>query len=210
MCSYGPQTLPGTGLKVLGKGHAAVVVAALLEELVVAVKARRIDSKRDSLLWEARALAEASRAGVAPRPLYWDDDLIVMDLVVGPRLGDLLGGGETPTWALLEALKAARTLDVIGIEHLELSRPWRSVVFTGGYEKAKALIIDYESSRRGCGNVLRILGGLLPAIGVDMTGMRESLTEYKRNCDRSAYNIVERELLKLLEHLNPGGPGRAL
>ena len=190
-------------MRVLGKGHAAVVAAALLENIIVAVKARRVDSKRESLLWEAQALAEASRAGVAPRPIYCDDDIIVMELIIGPKLGDLLESGGIPTWALIEALKAARTLDVIGIEHLEISRPWKNVIFTGNHEKAKALIIDYESSKKGCGNIPRILGGLLPAINININNtIRENLTEYKRNCNKNTYHTIERELINLLKPPN--------
>lgn len=179
------------------------MAAALHGNNMVAVKARRVDSKRDSLLQEARALVEASKAGVAPGPICWNDDLIVMELIVGPKLGDLLENEKIPAWAIIEALKAARTLDVIGIEHLELSRPWRNIIFTGSHERAKALIIDYESSRRGCGNIPRILGGLLPEINIDTTDkIRESIAEYKKNCSENIYHTIEYEIINLLKHSN--------
>jgi len=195
MCSMGPTTLPELGLRVLGKGHASVVVAGVMGSSLVAIKSRRVDSKRESLLAEAHLLWEAWRAGVAPRPLYYDSDIIVMEAVTGPRLEDLLAQPPVEPWVFLEALRAARALDTAGILHLELSRPWRNVLYTGAYRGSKAVIVDYESARRGCGNVLSLLGGLartpkLKALASSKT-LREYMRRYRETCDPQSYSSIE-------------------
>ncbi len=204
LCSTGPTTLPGLRFRVLGKGYASVVVAGLTKDnLVVAVKARRVDGKRESLLKEGLVLVEASRSGVAPKPLYYDDDIIVMEAVIGPRLVDLINTYGVKTWIAVEALRAARTLDVIGLLHLELSRPWKNVIYTGAYENSKALIVDYESVGRGCGNVLNLIGGLakLPELRklANSKELRAVAKQYKYTCTRNLYEEIEGIVVNTIE-----------
>lgn len=199
--SLGRSELPLVGLRVFGKGHASVVVAALLEGRVVAVKSRRGDSKRASLAREGEVLELASRAGAAPRPIYWDDELIVMEAVLGPELREL-SERELVDWALLEALGAARALDAVNVEHLEINRPWRNVIYTGAHRRAKALIVDYESSSEGCSNVPSLLGGLLSRLGVRVgEELKELLREYKAGCSQRVFKDLERVILTELRAL---------
>lgn len=209
LCSLGPVELPGSRLRVLGKGHASVVVAGLMDDVIVAIKARRVDGKRESLIEEARFLEEASRAGVAPRPIYYDRDLIVMEAVIGPRLEDLLELATRETWVVVEALRASRVLDALNILHLELSRPWRNMLYTGDVRGSKALIVDYESARRGCGNVLSLVGGLtrLPHLGslARSSSLREYAKTYRVECREDIYKQIENMVAKTLEE-NLGSP----
>ncbi|MCS7107333.1 MAG: hypothetical protein NZ902_04430 [Acidilobaceae archaeon] len=197
--SFGRSELPLAGIRVLGKGHSSVVLAALLEERVVAVKVRRADSKRRSLFREGELLQLTSRAGAAPRPLYWDDEIVIMEAVLGPELRELMEEG-LESWAIAEALWAARALDVTNVEHLEINRPWRSVMFSGAHRGAKALIVDYESSSEGCSNVPSLIGGLLPRMGVAVgEDLRELLRRYKAECSLRAFREVEKFIAYLTE-----------
>jgi putative serine/threonine protein kinase len=196
------------GLRVVGKGHAGVVLAALHSEGYVAVKVLRLDSKRESLEWEARLQLEASRAGAAPRVLAWSEWFVVSELVEGPSLGELAARGEPPEWAVVEALRAARALDAAGVLHHEIHRPWRNVLYT----TSKALIVDYESASRGCGNVPKILAGLasrhriLRGLLGELRGM---LRDYKeRECPQGVYREIEEAVRDALARVkNPGPPG---
>jgi Predicted Ser/Thr protein kinase len=204
LCSMGPTQLPGLHFKVLGKGHASIVVAGVARgNLIVAVKTRRIDGKRESLVGEGLALVEASRAGVAPKPLYYCDDIVVMEAIIGPRLGDLIGLRGVERWAIIEALRAARALDTLGILHLELSRPWRNILYTGVSKGSKALIVDFESTGRGCGNVLSLLGGLakLPNLQRLVASKEARRVErlYKETCAKYVYEEIEGMVTEALE-----------
>jgi putative serine/threonine protein kinase len=207
LCSTGPTTLPGLNFRVLGKGHASVVVAGVAKgNHVVAVKSRRTDGKRGSLVGEGLTMVEASRVGVAPKPLYYDDDLIVMEAIAGPSLGDMIAVHGVREWIIVEALRAARALDTIGVLHLELSRPWRNILYTGPHEGSKAMIVDYESSGRGCGNVVNLVGGLakLPELRTlaSLEKLRQRAREYKERCTRDLYEDMEEMVVNLIKTLN--------
>ncbi|MEB2837220.1 MAG: hypothetical protein GSR80_000904, partial [Desulfurococcales archaeon] len=187
--------LPG-GLGVLGKGHAGVVLAASTRWGPAAVKVLRLDSKRGSLAGEAALQAVAARAGAAPEVYAWGGWFIVSRLVPGPSLGDL--GRPPPAWAVLEALRAARALDAVGILHHEIHRPWRNVLYT----PAKALIVDYESASRGCGNVPKLLSGIAarsPALRRALPGLRGLLRLYREaGCPRGLYREIEERVAQAL------------
>ncbi|MEM0496637.1 MAG: hypothetical protein QXR22_00320 [Acidilobaceae archaeon] len=190
--SLGPSRLPGLELRVLGKGFSSTVVAgSLVNGEIIAIKSRRTDSKRIDLTPEGEVLDIASKAGVAPKPIYWDKDTIVMEAIIGPRLEDILK--LNLEWPIIEALRAARTLDTLNIAHLEINRPWRNILYRGLYNKAKALIIDYESSSSGCTNVSNLIGGLLPKLKLTISQeLREALKYYKRECSSKAYTEIEK------------------
>ncbi|MEB3773333.1 MAG: hypothetical protein GSR86_00200 [Desulfurococcales archaeon] len=197
VCLNGPlEVVPGVGA--LGKGHSSIVFAAILRGSIVAVKSRRMDGRRPSLVGEARLLGEAGAAGVAPRLVAWSRDLIVMEYLAGPSLGEVLGAGSS-VWALAEAVEAARILDMAGILHHELHRPWRNIYYTPT-PSPKALVIDYESASRGCGNLAKIASALahLGVIRVE-GGVRRLLRLYKKNCVYDTILDVAGALLGVLE-----------
>ena len=189
-------SLNGVRVRVLGKGHSSVVAAGLLENGdVVAVKVRRTDSKRASLEDEGRLLEEAARAGASPRPIYYSRDVIVMQYVGDASLERLLEGASARAIAIavLEALRAARALDLALVLHEELHRPLRNVFYPRWPESPRALVIDLESASRGCGNVNKIVSFLL-ARGLvgGGEGLRALLREYREGkCPRDLYLEVE-------------------
>ncbi len=131
ICNWGHSILPKYNFKVLGKGHSSVVTAAYMNGEILAVKSRRVDGRRSSLYYEGETLWTAWEAGASPRPLYWDDDIIVMEAVMGPRLLDVVEGKSLIPLerAIIEAIRAARILDSIGVVHSELHRPWKNVIY---------------------------------------------------------------------------------
>ncbi len=195
VCIAGGMDL-GQGVRALGRGHSATVFAAVFRGQRVAVKSRRSDSRRDSLEGEAKLLEEASRAGAAPRVYYWDRDFIVMEYLPGPSLADVIRMyGGPPLWALVEALRAAVALDVSNVLHHEIHRPWKNVFYTVS-SNPMAVVIDYDSASRGCGNLAKITSALvhLGVIEVD-EGLRSRLRRYKKNCGlESIYSVAERIL----------------
>ncbi|MGC9210242.1 MAG: hypothetical protein ACP5FT_03135 [Acidilobus sp.] len=194
----------GLRVRILGKGHASVVVAAaLVGGGIVAVKIRRTDSKRQSLEMEAHMLEEASRAGASPRPIYYARDFIVMEFVGVESLERLLSYAPANVIVdlVIQVLRAARALDAVEVLHQELNRPLRNVFFPGWPNSLIARIIDLESASRGCGNVNKVVGFLVSRglINKDRHVM-ELLRSYKSSgCQRSLYNDIEKEIARGLK-----------
>lgn len=162
------------------------------------MKVRRLDSRRSSLEEEAVRLETASRHGASPRPLAWDRNVIVMELVEGPTLGEALVSGADPLPAVLAALDAARALDAAGILHYEIHRPWRNVLFTGT-TLGRALIVDLDSAGEGCGNASRLVGGLasrLPRLRGSQ--VMELVREYKKECSWGSYLALRKAVAEAL------------
>lgn len=142
------------GLRVLGKGYSAVVVAAKNTRYGLgALKILRIDSRRGSLLWEADVLKRAQISGLAPR-LYTYRDFYIFQELLSPRIcrpysvvleklvlsGDVRGVKRI----LAETMKSLFRLDVSQVDHTELNRPGGHMFYC---EDGRIVIVDWESAK---------------------------------------------------------------
>jgi predicted Ser/Thr protein kinase len=147
-------------------------------------------------------LRRVSSFGVAPKPYWGNDDIIIMELVEGPTLEEALGLGMDLRKLVEEALYSALVLDAAGVLHHELSRPYRHILYSGYYTGAKALFVDFESASVGeCGNLNKIFSFILNKFVREKVSLelRMRLREYRRSSciEKLGYRIVE-EVLSLL------------
>jgi putative serine/threonine protein kinase len=180
------------GHRVLGKGHVGVVLRCTWRGLEAALKARRTDADRPSMMDEAEHIRRANEAGVGPRLYAFSRDFIVMELLEGPYLGDWVksfsGSPESLRRVLGALLRQARSLDKAGLDHGELTRVRRHFILTSDGPK----VIDFESASitRRTQNVTattqsmylnqgfsRLLRGLTPL--PDRDELIRALTDYK-------------------------------
>lgn len=190
------------GAKVLGKGHSSVVLAAEFTNLgYVAVKVLRTDSKRDSLLHECDLMKRAFP--VAPKIYYCDEELIVMELIKGVKLGDLIPyitSCRDLITLYLKILAVVRYLDAKNVTHKELNILRKHVIVD---EVGNVRIIDFESGFTGftC-NVCRAFSALFMRNRQTMKCcnlgeqeknlLLELLSSYKRtNSDASFMELVK-------------------
>ena len=191
--------------KVLGVGHAGIVVQAIWNNKLVALKIRRIDSKRGSLEVEAMMQMLAHNVNVAPRVYAYDKDFIVMDYVDGIKLSEwlrIVDDKEEITFVIKNILDKCRKLDIIGLDHGELSRAHSHIVIS---KTGEVYILDYESAstNRKPKNVTSIcsylfLGGskysknLRRILNINVEVLKRLLREYKSMYSEHAYhNILE-------------------
>ena len=196
--SYGCQEVQG--FNVLGKGCDSVVVKALVNDLAVALKIRRVDSHVKTLISEGESQALANTFGVGAKVYGFTRDFIVMELVEGLLIGDFVVKAEASELrdALRDLLEQCWRLDTAGLDHGELSRAYRHVLFSNG----KPVILDFGSSsrRRRPSNVssifsfLFLTGSPLSRVVCEKLGVeaeREALIEalrtYKRLKTRSSF-----------------------
>ncbi len=135
---------------IVGKGHAGVVILARHRLYgVVALKIRRIDSKRLSLVDEAKLLEAIQQHGYAPSIYLYTDDFIVRDYVDGLTVEEFLKtvhDRKSVASLIKNLILAAYRLDQFNIDVGELSRPYRQVVLSCG-DPSKPFFIDLESGR---------------------------------------------------------------
>jgi putative serine/threonine protein kinase len=192
------------GLSVLGKGCVGVVVEGQLRDGTrVALKIRRTDANRPSMMAEAKFHRKANAEGVGPSLLGESSDVLSMMLVRGwtlPAWASVLSGRVDHVAPILRVLlEQCFTLDRIGLDHGELSHAHKNVLVTQDYP----VIIDFESAslKRKPSNVTSIVQYLFIAGGVshifrevtsceDEKRLIESLTRYKRNISREGFERV--------------------
>ena len=198
-------------LGILGLGTVGVVVKAKSGDGLYALKVRRTDANRPNMDAEVELSSTANRLGVGPRVLAHTRDMVLMELLDPQELSEWLRGvkGEGRRAAVRELihslLNQCRTLDIMGIDHGELSNLRKHAVVSGG----KPWIIDFESASRGrrprnvtsAAQYLFVGGAVSPALrralGVrDTEKLKALLAEYKKELSDYAYSKIL-ESLKL-------------
>jgi len=179
------------GVRVVAKGTVGIVVKGVWAGRTVAVKVRRLDANRPSLLQEAEGLRLANSVGVGPRLLAASRNFLVWEYVEGRPVEEwgLSAPLEELGAVVKELLRQALALDRVGLAHMELSRLGDHVLVT---PQLRVVIFDFEtastSSRKS--NVTQVAQGLLirdtplaarvrQALGVTKEEALEILREYK-------------------------------
>jgi predicted Ser/Thr protein kinase len=194
-------------LSVLGKGVVGLVFRGIAENGRVAVKVRRTDSRRISMIHEAAMMRAANKAGIGPECLGSSEDVLEMQFLEGQRLplwiSSLKGRGRKARVKAM--LEQCVRLDAFGLDHGELSRAHKNVLVS---KVDHPWILDYESaslmrrvnnftslaqyillSGRFSRKVLRILGP------VD----RDELVKYLRLYKSGLTNDAVESTLRLLQ-----------
>ena len=139
-------------LNVLGKGHSGIVLKVnTYSKKTIALKIRRLDSRRKDTLTEVYNQKLANQEGIGPQIIDNTDDLVLMELITGKGIGDWL---QDPTnFHLLtsrniinivnEILEQCYRLDVLNLDHGELTRIDKHVMVS---ENNQISIIDFESA----------------------------------------------------------------
>src|SRR5437879_6363937 len=136
-------------LSVLGKGVVGIVVTGVMGNRRVAVKIRRIDARRPSLIQEAELLKTANSLGVGPECLGGTADVLAMELVEGLSLAlwlESLKGRERRARVrsvVKVLLEQCLRMDAYGLDHGELSRAPKNVIVS---RDDSPRILDFESA----------------------------------------------------------------
>ena len=182
-------------LHLLGKGTSSVVVIGITNSGKVALKIRRVDSRRKDTRNEVRTLKLVNGLNLGPRILGSTRNVISMELIGGEAIIEWVesvsgtGSIKRLKRMILELLRQCQTLDEAGIDHGELSNLRKHVIIDGDL----VTLIDFESSStsRRTSNVtsavqyLFIGGPLAPRLRKvirvrDVQELLSALRKYKR------------------------------
>ncbi len=196
-------------LGLVGIGTVSLVVRGVVEGRIHALKVRRTDANRESMLEEYRLTQLANRIGVGAYSFAFTNDFILMQLVEGGDLDEHLrsitgAGTRSRAREIIHLLlNQCRKLDLIGLDHGQLSDLRKHVIMAGD----TPYIIDFESASqdRTPKNVTAaaqylLIGGRCAPFVKRLLGIRsqaevlDALKRYKK--DRSDENYVM--LLKTL------------
>ena len=139
-------------LNILGKGHSGIVLKVnTYSKKTLALKIRRLDSRRKDTLTEVYNQKLANQEEIGPKIIDNTEDLVLMEFISGKGIGDWL---QDPTYFNLltskniinivnEILEQCYRLDVLNLDHGELTRIDNHVIIS---ETNQISIIDFESA----------------------------------------------------------------
>jgi putative serine/threonine protein kinase len=196
------------GIPILGKGCVGLVTKATLDGLPIALKIRRADADRSSMMNEGRLLRLANSVDVGPRLIAATKNFLAMELITGVPLfrwaESSFTAKKTRVKHLLRSLlEDCFRLDAIGLDHGELSHAPKNVLVSRAGEP---FIVDFEtaSTARRVSNVTSLLQYFL--FGQISTRVRASirlprrdtalkaLVDYKRDGSVQAFQNILRVL----------------
>lgn len=189
-------------LGLVGLGTVSVVVKVVVRGRIDALKIRRMDANRESMIGEYKLTQMANRTGVGAYAFEATRDMMVVQLVEGEELEDHVTGiGGKGTRARLREivhvlLNQCRKLDLVGLDHGQLSDLRKHVIMAGDFP----YIIDFESASLGrraknvttTAQYLFIGGRISPRIN-RMLGIEDkeplllALREYRRDMSDGNY-----------------------
>lgn len=193
----GPKQLLNT--QILGKGCVGLVVLAHRKNEKVALKIRRIDADRVSMLREARLLKKANSVQVGPQLLDASKNFLVMQFVEGDLLLQWLKKDVSKPrlrTILRNILEQCWRLDTARLDHGELSHGPKHVIID---RMDKPYMVDFETSstRRRPSNVTSIsqflfmseMSSRIPRkLGIkNKENIVDSLRRYRRDMSRDNF-----------------------
>jgi len=155
-------------LNVLGKGHSGIVVKVNTNKgKNLALKIRRVDSRRRNSNNEAKFMVIANSLNIGPKLIDSKKNFILMEFIEGQKISTWLehyaymktpGNKETTKKALNNLMEQCYLLDRLYLDHGELTRIDNHVIVS----ENRVSILDFESSsvNRKTTNVTSIIQSL--------------------------------------------------
>jgi putative serine/threonine protein kinase len=180
---------------VLGKGFVGVVVTAHLNGQRAALKIRRVDADRPSLLHEAEMLTKANSVHVGPSFIGASKNFLLMQLIDGaplPQWFEMHTAKEEVRKVLADILEQCWRLDAAGLDHGELSKAPKHLLVD---KEQKPWIVDFEtaSDTRKPANVTAVCQYLFMSGGVVGAAMVGALGERTRSAVIDALRLYKKE-----------------
>lgn len=187
---------------VLGKGCIGIVALAHRNNERVALKIRRTDADRASMLREAKLLKKANLADIGPELLDASKNFLVMQFVDGELFPKWLQKNVSETRAkvaLSSILEQCWRLDHAGLDHGELSHAPKHAIID---KKDQVFIVDFEtaSTNRKPANVTSMCHYLFFSETADkiaeklgkknLKAIMNALRRYKGDMNRENFSIV--------------------
>jgi putative serine/threonine protein kinase len=134
-------------MSILGKGSVSIVVKARIKSEVYALKIRRIDANRRTMLKEASVHQVVNTIGIGPKLFKFSENLIIMEFIDGLNIINWIQQQHLDKYRVLnivtDILKQCFILDMANINHGELSNLNYHIIVS---HSDRVSIIDFEST----------------------------------------------------------------
>ncbi|MBS7611775.1 hypothetical protein KEJ27_06160 [Candidatus Bathyarchaeota archaeon] len=140
----GPKEV--SNVDILGKGTRNIVVKAWVSGYTYALKIRRLDSSASSIRVEAENMKIANSVRVGPKLISYTDDMILMEIVYGKPILEWINAQTDENVVrrvLFKLIMDAYRLDMVGLDHGELSRASKHILIKSDNEP---VVLDFGSS----------------------------------------------------------------
>jgi putative serine/threonine protein kinase len=140
----GPKQIQN--LNVQGKGCVGIVTTAYRKKEKIALKIRRTDADRKTMLREARLLKKANQTNIGPTLLDASKNFLTMQFIDGELLPQWLQKTTNKTLikkVFRNILEQCRKLDSAGLDHGELSHAPKHIIIN---KEQNPVIVDFETA----------------------------------------------------------------
>ncbi|MGA7368635.1 MAG: RIO1 family regulatory kinase/ATPase [Nitrososphaeraceae archaeon] len=134
-------------VSILGKGSVSIVLKARIKNKTYALKIRRMDANRRTMLREASVHQMVNTIGIGPKLFKFSENLIIMEFIDGLSIIDWIRQHRLDKYRVLNIvtniLKQCFILDMANINHGELSNLNYHIIVS---YSDRVSIIDFEST----------------------------------------------------------------
>jgi putative serine/threonine protein kinase len=129
----------------LAKGKRGIAYTAKLDGRTVLVKERNPKADVDTIAHEARMLQLLNKHGIGPLFIALQDDALIREFIDGEEVEDWIPHSSPSAIknALLDVLHQCRSMDLLGIDKLEMTHPQKHILLRDN----KPIMIDFDRSR---------------------------------------------------------------
>jgi len=200
------------GINVLGKGKSSIVVLAGSDKDLLVLKVSRLDSSVDRLANEYNVLTiiheKYGSEKMAPRPLFFKNGILGLEYINGYSMEEFLSeyiyllSLDELRHTLYRLFYKAFLLDKLGVDHGELSRPFKHIIFM--IDDYEPVLIDFESAsiHRKVKNLTSLIQAMVvrsnaasyirELFGINYNTVIPLLRLYRNNLDEQSFrNIVK-------------------
>jgi putative serine/threonine protein kinase len=188
------------------KGKRGIASTALLNGKKVLVKEFNPKSDVNTIAHEAAILQMVNKKKIGPQFIKLEGGMLIREFIEGEEIVDWLGHAQKAACktVLLDILEQCRTLDLLGINKLEMTHPHKHILV----RKGKPIFIDFDRAKRTekPKNVTQVLqwftnkelSALLTAkkIQIDRTLMLNYAKSYKHDYGKATYERVREVILR--------------
>lgn len=185
----------------LARGKRGITYTAKLDGTTVLVKERNPKADVDTVENEAKMLQLLNKHGIGPSYIAYQNGALIREYIDGEEIEDWIPGASKQAIkrVLLDALQQCRTMDLAGIDKLEMTHPQKHVLVI----KGRPVMIDFERSRRTARpkNVTQACqwissartGALLEPKGItiDRPAMLAHAKTYKKTYDEPSFERIK-------------------